>query len=64
MITKNKKKMLKMPNFSKKEIAELTQAAQFAFGNDSSDEFMDKAFAYARELRERREKRGEQSRTE
>ena len=48
-----KKKPISM---SAKEIADLTQAVQFAFGNSAADRFFDDVMAGARKLRAQKEK--------
>jgi hypothetical protein len=57
-------KKSKIPKLSKKEIAELAQAVQFAFSDPAADEFFDQVMAEARRLDEQRLEREEQTRTE
>lgn len=57
-------KKFKKPKLSEKEIAELTQAVQFAFGDPVADEFFDEAMTEARRRGGRRLERDEQTRTE
>ncbi len=44
-------KKSKLPKISDQEAAELTQAVQFAYGDDEADEFFDKAMEWATHLR-------------
>ena len=56
-------KKFKLPKISEKEVAELTQAAQFAFGNDEADKWFDDVMALARAKEKRWLARGEQNKT-
>ena len=57
-------KKSKLPKVSDKEIEDLTLACEYAYGNDAVDTFLDKVFAEARRLKERREAHGKQTRAE
>ena len=63
MKKKNRKKR-KAPKISEKEIAELTQAVQFAFGDQAADQFIDEVLATLGRHRRAFVERGEQSHCE
>jgi hypothetical protein len=56
-------KKFKMPKLSEKEIAELTQAAQFAFSDPVADEFFDEVMTEARRVQKLLQRK-KQTRTE
>ena len=51
-MAKKERKQTKTSPFTDKEVADLTEAVQIAFGNSTADEIMDEAFAFARKLQE------------